>query len=73
MFVVEICLSIPMFRISFLLITMVNFVGSFLMLKFTFMNAWMQLEFSEFVLDNFDRNRLIAEALILSRRNGINF
>ena len=28
------CLSIPMFGISFLLITMVNFVGSFLILVF---------------------------------------
>ena len=42
-----------------------------LMLKATFINAWMQLNFSGFVLDNFDRNRLIAEALVLSRSNGI--
>ena len=43
------------------------------MLKFTFINAWMQFKFSGFVLDNFDRNRLITEAMILSRSNGINF
>ena len=31
----------------------------------------MQLDFSRFVLDNSNRNRLIIEALILSRSNGI--
>ena len=57
-----------MFGISFLLITMVNFtmvnfVSSFSMLKFTFINAWMQLKFSRFVLDNFNRNRLITDGM----------
>ena len=60
-----------MFGISFLLITMVNFVSSFLMLRCIFINAWMQLDSSRFVLDNFNRNRLIAEGLILSGSNGI--
>ena len=60
-----------MFGISFLLITMVNFVSSFLMLKCTFIDAWIQLDSSKFVLDNFNRNRLIIEELILSRSNGI--
>ena len=41
------------------------------MLKYTFIDAWMQLDFSRFVLDNSNRNRLIVEALILSRSNGI--
>ena len=43
------------------------------MLKFTFIDAWMQLEFSRFILDNLDRKRLIAKVLILSRSNGIDF
>ncbi len=38
-----------MFGISFLLITMVNFVSFFLILKSIFTNVWMQLKFSEFV------------------------
>ena len=44
-----------------------------MILKLTFTNAWMQLDFSEFVLDNFGRNKLIDEALILSRSKEIKF
>ena len=43
------------------------------MIKSISINAWMELKFSKFVLDSFDRNGLIVKILILFRSNGINF